>query len=115
MKQRNEELKKQIDQLGEEHSALELQVSETVALSAKLERVSSENDDLLRQLAQARSNAQGTEQQQQKQSLNLNNQEFLIDKRVISEFLLKYFDSNSSIQIKIQILETLSSILELSA
>ncbi len=37
--------------------------------------------------------------------------ENLVDKRVITKFLLNYFDLNTTYQVKLQILETLSSIL----
>ena len=35
----------------------------------------------------------------------------MVDKRVLSKFLVNYFDLDSSYQVKVQILETLSSIL----
>jgi hypothetical protein len=37
--------------------------------------------------------------------------ENLVDKRVITKFLLNYFDFDTTYQVKLQILETLSSIL----
>ena len=37
--------------------------------------------------------------------------ENLVDKRVITKFLLNYFDLKTTYQVKLQILETLSSIL----
>jgi len=42
------------------------------------------------------------------------NKESLIDKKVITTFLVKYFEPNASFPVKLQILETLSSILHFS-
>ncbi|CAD8175816.1 unnamed protein product [Paramecium octaurelia] len=110
-KLRSEISKEDISQLKflkENNEKLKLSNSQ---LKLQVEELTIKHESLLRSHEDLKSEAQALHNKIRQDQNYVNN---MVDKRVITNVLIQYFDFNSDFKVKVQILETLASLLDLT-
>ena len=94
-------------------------LAKVTELDSELKRVVHQKEELIRSLEITKQEKNDIKIETATLISTLKNEtlykENLVDKRVINKFLLSYFDLSTTYSVKLQILETLSSILSFSA